>query len=353
MDKIGKTGKCKKKRYLPFNLTFCLTLIVFVVTLITMAIMAALVYFLFSQGHTLTITKPTFFLWICIFSVAIATALTGLLGRFPIAPLRKIIDAINRLGKGDFSVRLYIKATNELAELADSFNHAAEELGSIETLRTDFVNTFSHEFKTPIVSLRGFAKILKNKNLTEEERDEYLDIIISESDRLADLAKNVLTLSKVDNLGILPEGDTFDLTEQVRQTILLCEPKWEKKNINLIVDLEEMEYKGSAELLNHIWLNLLDNAIKFSSEGGTIKVSLKKVNNGVVFSVRDNGPGMTEDVKKHIFNRFYQGDTSHKTAGNGIGLSIVQKVVDIHQGSIQVDSELDFGSTFTVTLGIK
>ena len=344
---------CKNRRHLPFNLTVCLTIIVFIVTGVTMVITGLVTSFLVEHGFLTTLTTPKLVLWLCILSTIIATTITGFLGRIPLSPLRKVINAMNRLGKGDFSVRLDIKATNELAELAKSFNNAAEELGSIETLRTDFVNTFSHEFKTPIVSLRGFAKILKNKNLTEEERNEYLDIIISESDRLADLAKNVLTLSRIDNCAILPEGEVFNLTEEIRQTVLLCEPKWSKKNIDLTIDLDELEYKGNSEMLDHIWLNLLDNAIKFTPENGHIKLCLKQEGESIVFAVRDNGPGMDENVQKHIFNRFYQGDTSHKTAGNGIGLSIVDKVVRLHQGTVTVESEVGFGSTFTVTLPAK
>lgn len=343
----------KTKHHLPFNLTVCLTIIVFIVTGIAMVITGLATNFLVEHGYLQTLTRPKLLLWLCIFSTLIATTITGFLGRIPLSPLRKVIDAMNRLGKGDFSVRLDINATNELAELAESFNHTAEELGSIETLRTDFVNTFSHEFKTPIVSLRGFAKILKNKNLTEEERNEYLDIIISESDRLADLAKNVLTLSRIDTCTILPEGEDFNLTEEIRQAVLLCEPKWSKKNIELVIDLDEIIYKGNSEMLDHIWLNLLDNAIKFSPENGHIDIALKKSEASVIFSVCDNGPGMDENVQKHIFNRFYQGDTSHKTAGNGIGLSIVDKVVRLHQGTINVESKLSSGSTFTVKLPIR
>ncbi|MGN0711842.1 MAG: sensor histidine kinase [Anaerovoracaceae bacterium] len=350
-------NKLKRVRRVPRTLTFFLALVVFVIILADMVIVGGIIYLLFTHGIITELTRPTLaqpLLLTGFISIAIAVTITGIFSRIPLNPIRKIIAAINRLGQGDFSVRLDLHITDEFAELSKSFNLAAEELGSIETLRSDFANNFSHEFKTPIISLRGFAKILKNKDLTEEERNEYLDIIINESDRLASLAKNVLTLSRIENFSIMPEGEVFNLTEHIRQATLLSEPKWTKKNLNLLADLdEEVFFKGNPELLSHIWINLIDNAIKFTPEGGTVKIKLHQDNDSVIFTVLDTGPGIDDETLKHMFDRFYQGDKSHTTEGNGIGLALVSKIVKLCDGRIEVQSELGIGSSFIITLPKK
>ena len=226
----------------------------------------------------------------------------------------------------------------------------AQELENTELLRSDFINNFSHEFKTPIVSLRGFAKLLKNPNLSQEDRDEYVDIIIHESTRLSQLAANVLNLSKIENMSILSDMERFDLTEEVRQSILLLESKWQKKELELIIDMDEVSYHGSRNLLNQVWINLIDNAVKFSPDRGKIKIKLHQDKGNTVFQIIDNGCGMSQDMRLHIFDRFYQGDPSHTTEGNGIGLTVVDKIVRLHKGYVAVGSEEGIGTTFTVTL---
>ncbi|MBP8639992.1 MAG: HAMP domain-containing histidine kinase [Oscillospiraceae bacterium] len=286
-------------------------------------------------------------------SVIVGTVLSPVIGRRALKPFRKVISATDKLAGGDFSVRLDISHPPEFNKLAKSFNRMAEDLGGIELLRTDFINNFSHEFKTPIVSIKGFAEILKYDDLTSEERNEYLDIVISESSRLAALATNVLNLSKVENQQILTDKLTFDLGEQIRRCILILEPKWNNKNISLSVNLQDLQCFGNEEFLSQVWINLLDNALKFTPEGGKITVALGTDNEKAKFVLRDNGAGISEDAATHIFDKFYQADTSHAAEGNGLGLTLAKKIVELHGGSIACKSRLDEGTEFTVLLPLK
>ena len=284
------------------------------------------------------------------FSVLLGTAITGFFSRKALNPIRKVIDATHKVTEGDFNVSVDLKGVYELEELSRSFNKMTTELSSIETLRSDFINNFSHEFKTPIVSVRGFAKLLKDGNLTEDEKYEYLDIIINESERLAQLSTNVLSLSKYENIEIIPDVSEFRLDEQIRRAIVLTEPKWSEKNITVDVALSEITFTANDDLTQQIWLNLIDNAVKFSNQNGGIIIRLEKWNGGVTFTIQDNGIGMDENTKAHIFDKFYQGDTSRSKAGNGLGLVIAKRITELHGGSIEVQSELGKGSKFSIWL---
>ncbi|ABR48082.1 integral membrane sensor signal transduction histidine kinase [Alkaliphilus metalliredigens QYMF] len=283
-------------------------------------------------------------------STFIGTSITALLSRWMVKPVRNLIEAIEDVAKGDFGVSVKGSNIPELESLAASFNKMARELAGIEMLRTDFINNFSHEFKTPIVSIKGFAKLLKEDGLTSEEAQEYLDIIIQESQRLADLSTNVLNLSKVQSTEVIREKEIYALDEQIRQAILILEPKWSTKNLSVDVDLESININNNAPLLQQIWVNLLDNAIKFTDNGGKLQVSLRRINSSIRFCLRDNGHGMDEETKQHIFDKFYQGDTSHAIIGNGLGLTLVKKIVILCNGHIEVESSLGKGSAFIVFL---
>ena len=239
------------------------------------------------------------------------------------------------------------------AELIESFNLMTEDLSGIEMFRSDFINTFAHEFKTPIVSIRGFAKQLKNENLTEEERREYIDIIISESERLTKLSSNVLLLSKLENQSILSDYSVFSLDEQLRSDILLLEKQWTQKNLEIEPELDEVQYCGNAEVLSQLWVNLLSNAIKFTPEGGKIVIRLTKDSEWVKVMVRDNGIGMSPETLQHVFEKFYQGDRSHSVEGNGLGLALVKRIVELCGGNISIESEARNGSTVYVSLPIQ
>lgn len=351
-----------KKECIIFNekpahgLTIVLAGIVFLVITITMLISSFIFFILYKLEILSLIPQPNYLrivVGIAILSIIIATVLTLILGHIPLRPIRELINATTELSKGNFDVRIDMNTPDELRELSDSFNKMAEELGSIEMLRTDFINNFSHEFKTPIVSLRGFAKLLKDDNLSVEERNEYLDIIIRESTRLSTLATNVLNLSKIENQKIVTEMKTFDLTESIRRSILLLETSWTQKDIQLDIDLEEITYYANEELLNQVWLNLIDNAIKFTPEKGKIEISLVAFEDFIIIKIKDSGCGIAPEMQKHIFDKFYQGDISHATQGNGIGLTIVDKIVKLHNGTVEVKSKINQGSIFKVTLPIS
>lgn len=273
-----------------------------------------------------------------------------------IHPLQRNIAAMKELANGNFAVRVehaeHGYTPREMVEFEQSFNKAAKELGSTEILRKDFINNFSHEFKTPIVSISGFADLLLEEQLPPEDQKEYLTIIRDESRRLADLATNILTLNRVESQTILTDKAAFPLDEQLRQSVLVTQQKWRQKELDFDADLVPAEYTGSEGLLKEVWLNLLDNAAKFSPEGGTVAVNLRKAKNALMVSVTDQGEGMSADTQAHIFEQFYQGDTSHITQGNGLGLAMVKKVLELHGGSIQVNSAPGQGSCFTVTLPI-
>ena len=341
------------------NLTITLVLFVFIVIVITF-IVAGIVVFSLNNFGVITLQfedqddpggNPIFLFFILfILCTIIGAALTAFLSKKALNPLRKIIEGTKKISGGDFDVHVDIKGIGELEELSHNFNKMADELSTIETLRADFVNNFSHEFKTPIVSIRGFAKLIKESDITEEEKEEYLNIIIAESERLAELSTNVLTISKYESIEIITDKKPFRLDEQIRRAILLFEPKWAAKNIEMNVNLDEITYTGNADLIQQIWINLLDNAIKFSKNGGHIVVWLSEWNGKIRFMIDDDGSGMTEETKTKIFEKFFQGDNSHKTSGNGLGLTLVNRIVKLCNGSIEVHSEPEKGSVFIVLL---
>ena len=285
-----------------------------------------------------------------VFSTLIGTAIAVFFSKKALNPIRKVVEATNKVAGGDYDVRVDIKGVYELEELSQSFNKMTHELSSVESLRRDFINNFSHEFKTPIVSIRGFAKLLKDGRLSDEEKQEYLGIIITESERLAELSTNILNLSKYEAIDIVTDKVPFRIDEQIRRAIAITEPKWSVKKINVNIDMDEIVFNGNENLTQQIWINLLENAIKFSGQGGNIGISLMDESESICFSIQDDGIGMDEDTKRHVFDKFYQGDTSHTKSGNGLGLTMVKRIVELYAGTVGVESELGKGSIFTVTL---
>ncbi len=287
-------------------------------------------------------------LLICILSgAAIAVGLSKIF----VSPMMKLGDAMRKVAGGDFSVRLDCTSRiHDVREVYDSFNTMVKELGNTETLQTDFVSNVSHEFKTPINAIEGYASLLQDSQLTDEQKNAYIDKIIFNTRRLSDLVGNILLLSKVNNQTISPKTSTFRLDEQVRQSILALESKWENKEIEFDIDLDEIEYTGFENLLSHVWLNLIDNAVKFSPQNGQIRIRLKQLDGSVTFSIWDNGLPIPEADIDRIFNKFYQGDNSHASEGNGLGLALVRKIVAAEQGTINVSSSEDAGTEFVVAL---
>ena len=287
-------------------------------------------------------------------SILIGFGLAALAPKFVFKRLTKISEGMTEIAHGNFKTRIPERdkpdAISEFGELERTFNRMAADLDGIEIFRNDFINNFSHEFKTPIVSLRGFARQLQSGDITEEQRKEYIDIIVAESERLANMSTNVLLLSKLENQQIVSEKTEFYLDEQIRNSLLLLEKSWSDKELELDIDLDPIKYTFNEEMLSHVWVNLFSNAVKFTERGGIIKCTLHSDDKRVVFTVSDSGIGMTEETKSRIFEKFYQGDTSHSGSGNGIGLNIVYRVLTLAGGGISVESEFGSGTTFTVTL---
>jgi len=270
-------------------------------------------------------------------------------------PVKRISEAAERIIQGDFSVRIESQskfATDEkFNEIIDCFNKMAQELNSVETLRTDFIANVSHEMKTPLAVMQNYGTLLQTPNLSDEERIEYARGITEGSKRLANMMTNILKLNRLENQQIYPQVVEYDLGEQLCEAILQYEHIWEKENIELQTDLaENVIIKADAELLNLVWNNLLSNAFKFTPTGGTVTISLAADVNSAVVTIKDSGCGMTQEVLEHIFEKFYQGDTSHATQGNGLGLALVKRVIDIVEGDIQVKSLPNQGTSFIITL---
>jgi len=284
-------------------------------------------------------------------SLIIGTILAAILGDYFLRPLRNLIKATKEVAGGNFNVYVESKGSNELVRLTKSFNEMAKELASIETLRTDFVSNISHEFKTPITSIKGFAKRLLKNHLTEEQKAEYLQIIISESERLSRLSSNILLLSNLESHASDSEREEYLLDEQLRKIILILEPQLQKHMIDTEISLESVRICANEELLHHVWLNLLDNAIKFSNPGGTVSILLKAENNKITVTIADNGVGMDSGVRKRMFEKFYQAEPSRATDGNGLGLALVKKILDIENGTVCADSVPGGGTVFAVEFG--
>lgn len=343
------------------SLTLFLSLIVFLNMLVTLVVITIVMNRLIEHGIIFVLDeyKPegkSLLLFATIFSLVLGGIISFFTSRYPLRPVNKTISKMNRLAEGDFSARLEfdppISKLPPMIEVSESFNKMAEELQNIEMLRGDFINNFSHEFKTPIVSIAGFAELLESGDLTEEERSQYIAAIKEESRRLAYMATNVLNLTKVENQSILTDKTSFNVSEQIRFCILLLESKWTEKNIDLDIDFDEHQIVANEELLKQVWINLFDNAVKFTDNGGVIKVTIKTEAKNIKISISNTGSEIPPEVQKKIFNKFYQADMSHSTQGNGIGLAIVKKIVELHNGSVTVTSENDL-TTFTVTLPIE
>ena len=329
---------------------------IFIINLITTFITGVLMYLLFSIGILneknikSVMVLPIITLVSCIL---IGTIVSACSSRVALKNIREFIEATDKLSRGDFSARLNINKPPEFKILSKNFNAMAKELGGIEVLRTDFINNFSHEFKTPIISIKGFAEILKDDDLSKEEKNEYLDIIIEESKRLSSLATNVLNLSKIETQVILNDIQRFNIGEQIRQSILLLDSKFQAKNILLDINIEDCYINGNKEMLNQVWVNLLDNAIKFNSKNGIVSINMKKEEGNIFINITDTGVGIESESIPKIFDKFYQGDISHATHGNGLGLTIVKKIIKLHGGTIECDSIVSKGTKFTIILPIE
>lgn len=347
-----------QKKNQHFGLLLMFVLVVFLALLINTTVTLVAVYLLERNEVISIIGVPAdqmgrLTLLYAAFSVPIGILVTVIATKFPLKPIRNLIDSMDRLASGDFKTRVNVgpimKRYPSFVVVSESFNKMAEQLENTEMLRSDFINNFSHEFKTPIVSIAGFAKLLRRGNLPPEEQQEYLKIIEEESMRLSYMATNVLNLTKVENQTILSDISEYNLSEQIRSCILLLENKWGKKDLELQLEFGEHTIRANEEQLKQVWINLLDNAIKFAPEGHTVQVSITEQGNKLTVSVRNTGSEIAPEHQKKIFHKFYQADESHSTQGNGVGLAIVKRITELHGGQVRVSSAKDV-TTFTVEL---
>ncbi len=359
-DKAKKKTERKQrvKLRLPgqfYTVTFKIVSYVAVLMIITLTIalsLMAMLYYggVFGDGQQQPPVSPVLLVILLVLvSAIIGCVLAVALYSLTFREFTQFEQAMNRVAKGDFSVTLPVSDESYMHDLNNAFNAMVRSLQSIETLKTDFISDFSHEFKTPITSICGFAKLLKNPNVAEEDKQEYINIIISESTRLSQLAQNTLSMSKLDNSDGAIERRVYSLDEQLRHCAIIFQAETERRHIDISVIGDDAEYYGNEELMQQMWINLIGNAVKFTPEGGSIDIAVKG-GDPVTVSVRDTGCGMDEETKAHIFDKFYQGDKSRSSAGNGLGLAIVRKIVQLSGGSIDVVSAPGQGSTFTVTL---
>jgi signal transduction histidine kinase len=286
-------------------------------------------------------------------STLLGMVLTFRVGRKILVPISQISEATKQVASGDFNV----KVPNDskivaIKEMADNFNIMLQELSSIELLRNDFLVNVSHEFRTPLSSIEGFAQLLQDPSLTPEERLDYTKLIIESSKQLSTLTQNILKLSKLENQEIIFDKTEFRLDEQIREAVLLLEKQWLSKNINMIIELDNITFWGSESLLLQVWINLLENAIRFSNEDGNISIHLTTQDDSIIVTIKDDGKGMNQNEVKHIFDKFYQSDNAKKS-GNGLGLSIVKRIIDLSKGTIEITSYPGTGSVFTIKLPIS
>lgn len=346
--------KHKKRSVKNLGMTLYLILMSFLMYLGAGLGLVVLVIVLALMGMPIDTFREPFmnYLYMIAFVILVGTILSAFFSRYITRPYHALNEATKKVAAGDFSIRIEPKGPREVKEMAASFNTMAKELSSIETLRNDFVGNVSHEFKTPVSSIKGFAKLAKKKSISAETREEYLDFIVREADRLANLTGNILLLSRLEQQEIASPKNDFLLDEQLRHALLLLEPQWSKKDIDVSTALANAPYNGYEELLIQVWVNLIGNAIKFSGEGSKIEVSLSKCGDRYIVKIADTGIGMSEETIGHIFDKFFQGDKSHSEEGNGLGLSLVRRIVDMSEGELSVESVIGSGTTVAVTLPI-
>lgn len=339
--------KYNSKLWLRFaGLVFATVFAVFIlITLLWVALFKLNIVHAFPSERRIPITV------LALGSLLLGTVIALYVGKLIVRPIQNISNAFEELSRGNFDVKVpENEQIVEIREMAQRFNAMTYDLSHIETLRSDFVANVSHEFKTPIASIEGYATLLQNHNLSPEKHDRYVEKILENSRRLTNLSGNILMLSKLENQEVVLGQTEYRLDEQLRRCILALENKWSEKNIEFDVELSKQLYYGSESLLDQVWLNLLDNAIKHSPDCGVIRVSLNRTETYITVSVADHGDGMSEEVEKHIFEKFYQGDRSRTSEGNGLGLALVKRIVELCKGTVEVKSAPGKGAEFFVTL---
>ena len=306
---------------------------------------------LFNQVFPWTVPLEFELVGVCLL---VGILVTSQLSKYFFNPIKKLRGAMDKVAEGDFSVRLEEKSSSkEILEIYTGFNLMAHELSSTEILQTDFVSNVSHEFKTPINAIEGYSTLLQDGENLSEDQKEYVDKILLNTQRLSSLVGSILLLSKLENQQIPTNQIEYRLDEQIRQSVVALESAWSQKDIELDVDLDRVSYLGNEQMMRHVWDNLISNAVKFSPQGGKVKLCLSQKARKLTFTVEDQGPGLSEEAQKHIFDKFYQGDSSHKQEGNGLGLALAKRILTIEKGQITAENIHEGGCRFTVALRTK
>ena len=341
--------KQPRKRLGFFNIQIFFTFVVMAEIIVTVAAAAELASLL---GGALNVSlRPRTLLWLILFSFIIGAVCAFLVNRIIFAPVKRLSESMRRVAEGNFGLKLETKSRiTEIDEIYQSFNLMEKQLAATEILQTDFVSNVSHEFKTPISVIEGYATLLQDESLTDAQRGEYAQRILLNTGRLSQLAGNILLLSRVDNQAIQAPCRTFSLDEQIRQAIVLLEPRWDEKEIEFDVELDSAEFTGDENMLMHVWSNLIGNAIKFSPHGGMLTIRLRRKKDALMFTLDDQGPGIEPEAMAHIFEKFYQGDGSHRQEGNGLGLALVKRILDRYGGEVWAENLSGGGCRFSVRL---
>lgn len=320
--------------------------------LVLVAALSELAGWAFRHWFGVTPELPIF-VWAMVFSGTIGVAVTNHMTKMLIDPIAKLRSAMREVADGDFKVEAKCESRiQDVQDIYDSFNSMVRELSTTETLQTDFISDVSHEFKTPINAIEGYASLLEGEPSPEEQR-AYVEKILFNTRRLSALTGNILLLSKLSNQSILPQKTQFRLDEQIRQAIVALEQKWSEKELGFEVELAETPFFGYESLLPHVWTNLIGNAVKFSPKGGEIRMKMMRTEGAVVFTIEDDGPGIVPGDEEHIFTKFYQSESSHGMEGNGLGLALVRQIVEMSGGSVDVRNLEAGGCRFTVRLPLE
>lgn len=320
--------------------------------LVLVAALSELAGWAFRHWFGVTPELPIF-VWAMVFSGTIGVAVTNHMTKMLIDPIAKLRSAMREVADGDFKVEAKCESCiQDVQDIYDSFNSMVRELSTTETLQTDFISDVSHEFKTPINAIEGYASLLEGEPSPEEQR-AYVEKILFNTRRLSALTGNILLLSKLSNQSILPQKTQFRLDEQIRQAIVALEQMWSEKELGFEVELAETPFFGYESLLPHVWTNLIGNAVKFSPKGGEIRIKMMRTEGAVVFTIEDDGPGIVPGDEEHIFTKFYQSESSHGMEGNGLGLALVRQIVEMSGGSVDVQNLEAGGCRFTVRLPLE
>ncbi len=343
MKKINIVKNWKSKKRYSFHFYFVLITTVVVTITECLSLLFTNIFNTYKGLPTISI--------IMILSIIIGIILSILFGKVILIPINNLKKLMNEVVNGNLDVKVEEKSKiDEVEDMYHYFNLMMKELKSTEIIQSDFIANVSHEFKTPLNAIDGYATLLSDKDLSDEEKEKYIEKIIYNSRRMNELIGNILLLSKIDNQSIDSKKNEYSLDEQIRQSIVFLEPKWSAKNIEFDVELENVMFYGNESIMFHVWNNLIDNAIKFSPINGVIKIRLVNKNNKIYFTIDDFGSGISDEDKKYIFNKFYQADSSHRSEGNGLGLALASKILNLVDGTIEVENLSPTGCRFIVVL---